>query len=129
MVSTARRGDRLSSWAIVLLMLGFWTIFAPPLMRSALRDDFLCWYIGAKLAWCGEFSHMYDPAVQWAVQHKARPDEPVLSVFPRPPYFAALVAPLSVLPLRVAFAIWVLIQLGLLALCFCWASRRFGVEA
>jgi len=72
---------------------------------------------------------MYDPAVQWAVQQKVRPDEPILSVFPRPPFFAALVAPMSVLPLQVAFAVWLAIQLGLLAVCFHWASRKFGCEA
>jgi hypothetical protein len=129
MAHVKKHTDRLSSWGVVVPMLGLWGILAPPLMRGALRDDFLCWYVGAKLAWSGEFHHMYDPAVQWAVQQKVRPDEPILSVFPRPPFFAALVAPMSVLPLRIAFAVWIAIQLGLLAVCLYWAARKFGCEA
>ena len=120
---------RLSTWGVVVLMAGFWCALAPPLVRSAWHDDFLCWYIGAKLAWSGDFHHMYDPAVQWSVQQKVLPEEPILSVFPRPPYFAALVAPLSALSYRSAFILWLALQVALLALCFYWAWRKFGDDA
>ena len=120
---------RISSWGAVVLMVAFWCVLAPPLIRAAWHDDFLCWYIGAKLAWSGDFHHMYDPAVQWSVQQKVLPEEQILSVFPRPPFFAALVAPLSALPYPSAFIVWLAIQVSLLAICFFWAWRKFGDDA
>ena len=120
---------RISSWGAVVLMIAFWSVLAPPLIRAAWHDDFLCWYIGAKLAWSGDFHHMYDPAVQWAVQRSVLPDERILSVFPRPPFFAALIAPMAVLPYRAAFVVWLLIQTALLGICFYWAWKKFGDDA
>jgi hypothetical protein len=120
---------RISSWGAVVLMIAFWCVLAPPLIRSAWHDDFLCWYIGGKLAWSGDFHHMYDPAAQWSVQQKVLPEEPILSVFPRPPIFAALMAPLAALPYRTAFILWLTIQVALLAVCFLWAWRKFGDDA
>ncbi len=81
------------------------------------------------MAWNGDFHHMYDPAVQWSIQQRILPEEPILSVFPRPPYFAALVAPLSALSYRSAFIVWLGIQIALLAVCFIWAWRKFGDDA
>jgi hypothetical protein len=120
---------RISSWGALVLMVAFWSVLAPPLIRAAWHDDFLCWYIGAKLAWSGDFHHMYDPAAQWAVQQKVLPEEPILSVFPRPPFFAVLVAPMTALPYRSAFIVWLAIQIALLAICFFWAARKFGDDA
>ena len=105
---------RLSSWGAAALMVAFWCVLAPPLIRAAWHDDFLCWFIGAKLAWSGGFQHMYDPAVQWSVQKQVLPEEPILSVFPRPPFFAALVSPLGALPYKTAFLVWLAIQVVLL---------------
>jgi hypothetical protein len=110
------------------VLLGLWCVLSPALIQGALRNDFLCWYIGGKLALTGQFAHMYDPAVQWEVQRHVVPDEPILSVFPRPPYFAVLVAPLALLPLRPAFCVWLGIQMALLVICFGWAARRFGED-
>ncbi len=120
---------RISSWGAVLLMIAFWAVLSGPLFRAAWRDDFLCWYIGAKLAWSGDFHRMYDPAVQWSVQQGVLPQEPILSVFPRPPYFAALVAPMAALPYQDAFILWLAVQVVLLAICFYWAWKRFGDDA
>jgi Protein of unknown function (DUF2029). len=120
---------RLSSLGAAVLMVAFWAFMAAPLIHAAWHDDFLCWYIGAKIAWSGDFHHLYDPAVQWSVQQTVLPEEPILSVFPRPPYFAALVAPMSLLPYRTAFIVWILIQVFLLAACFYWAWRKFGDDA
>lgn len=120
---------RISSWGAVVLMIAFWCVLAPPLIRAAWHDDFLCWYIGAKLAWSGNFRHMYDPAAQWSVQQTVLPGEPILSVFPRPPFFAALVAPLAALPYRAAFVVWLVFQAALLGICFYWAWKKFGDDA
>lgn len=120
---------RISSWGAVVLMAAFWCVMAPPLIRAAWHDDFLCWYIGGKLAWSGDFHRMYEPASQWAVQQKVLPEEPILSVFPRPPFFAALVAPLATLSYRSAFVAWLSIQIVLLGVCFFWAWRKFGDDA
>ena len=120
---------RISSWGAVVLMVAFWSVLAPPLIRAAWRDDFLCWYIGARLAWSGDFHRMYDPAVQWSMQQTVLPQEPILSIFPRPPFFAALVAPMSALPYQTAFVLWLSLQLILLAVCLFWAWRRFGEDA
>jgi hypothetical protein len=120
---------RISSWGAVILMIAFWCVLAPPLIRAAWHDDFLCWYIGGKLAWSGDFRHMYDPAVQWSVQQKILPEEPIMSVFPRPPFFAAFVAPLSALSYRTAFIVWLAIQIAVLGTCMFWAWRKFGDDA
>jgi hypothetical protein len=72
---------------------------------------------------------MYAPAVQWSVQQQILPEEPILSVFPRPPFFAAFVAPLSALPYRTAFIVWLAIQIALLGICMFWAWRKFGDDA
>src|ERR1700686_1478576 len=96
---------QLSAWGAVILLSAFWCVLAPPLIRAAWHDDFLSRYIGAKLAWSGDFHHMYDPAVQWSVQQQVLPEEPILSVSPRPPFFAALTAPLSALSYREAFIV------------------------
>ena len=126
---TATNTRRISSWGAVFLMIAFWAVLAGPLIRAAWRDDFLCWYIGAKIAWSGDFHHMYDPSVQWSVQQQVLPEEPILSVFPRPPYFAALVAPLAALSYRDAFIVWLAVQVLLLAICFYWAWKKFGDDA
>ena len=120
---------RLSAWGAVVLLSAFWCVLAPPLIRAAWHDDFLCWYIGGKLAWSGDFHHMYDPAVQWSAQQSVLPEEPILSVFPRPPFFAAFVAPLAALPYRTAFLVWLAIQIALLGICMFWAWREFGDDA
>jgi len=120
---------RISSWGAAVLMIAFWCVLAPPLIRAAWHDDFLCWYIGGKIAWTGNFHHMYDPALQWSVQQKVLPEEPILSVFPRPPFFAALVAPLTTVSYRSAFIVWLAIQIALLGICFFWAWRKFGDDA
>ena len=120
---------RISSWGAVVLMIGFWAVLAPPLIRAAWHDDFLCWYIGATLAWSGDFHHMYDPAVQWSAQQTVLPEEPILSVFPRPPFFATLVAPMAALSYRAAFIVWLTMQIALLGTCFYWAWRKYGDDA
>jgi hypothetical protein len=120
---------RISSWGAAVLMVAFWCVLAPPLIRAAWHDDFLSRYIGAKLAWSGDFHHMYDPAVQWSVQQQVLPEEPILSVSPRPPFFAALTAPLSALSYREAFVVWFALQIALLGICVLWAWRKFGDDA
>jgi Glycosyltransferase family 87 len=120
---------RLSAWGAVVLLSAFWCVLAPPLIRAAWHDDFLSRYIGARLAWSGDFHHMYDPAVQWSVQQQVLPEEPILSVSPRPPFFAALTAPLSALSYREAFIVWFALQIALLGICVLWAWRKFGDDA
>src|SRR5687768_1277374 len=71
---------------------------------SSCSSDFLTYYTGGKLALSGQ---IYSPAASKLVRRETLgcADEP-FGEFIRPPYFAALMWPLSQLPFRVALVVW-----------------------
>ena len=53
----------------------------------------------------------------------------MLVPFVRPPYYAALLAPLAYLPFSTALWAWLGLQSAALVLCWAWAWKRFGPDA
>jgi hypothetical protein len=91
--------------------------------------DFLGFYIGFDLAKDGHFASMYNTDLQSSVQKRVYPEEKELSVFPRPVFYSIPFFWLAWFPLKVAFKIWLALQLALLLACCAWAWKRFGDDA
>src|SRR5205823_721025 len=91
--------------------------------------DFLNLYTGASLALEGRFAQLYDPAIQLERERRFVPELDALVPFVRPHFYAAVLAPLALLPFRIAFWVWLSVQLLLLSACCTWAYRRWGPDA
>jgi hypothetical protein len=120
---------RIANLGIVLILFAFWATLTTPLIRGSMDKDFLGFYVGARLAWQGEFTRMYDPAVLRQTQHEVYPQQDYLNVFNRAPVFAVALSPLSLLPFPQAYAVWIGIQVAIFLICLAWAWRRFGDDA
>ena len=120
------------SWSSGLVVAGmcvFWVMLGCMLLPGGRAHDFLNLYTGASLALEGRFAELHDPAVQFAREREMLPQLPALVPFVRPGFYAALLAPLALLPYKTAFALWIALQCALLLACWFWAWRRFGPEA
>ena len=95
----------------------------------ARQNDFLSMYAGSSLAREGRFAELYDPQVLLSRQKELVPGTSELIPFVRPAFYAALLAPLSLIPYETALWCWLLLQSLLLVGCWLWASRRFGSDA
>ncbi|MGH9663855.1 MAG: glycosyltransferase family 87 protein [Bryobacteraceae bacterium] len=115
--------------AIVLVASAFWVAVGSLVVPHALHTDFLSFYTGGLLARQGSLHRLYDPAVQAAVERSLVPGSSVLMPFIRPPFYAVLLAPLTLLPLVAAFWTWLAAQLAALLGCWWWFARRFGYDA
>ena len=118
--------------AALLLTLGFalfWTAFGARLLPEARSTDFLNLYTGASLALDGDWHHIYTQAGQFAREQKFVPERRHLWPFLRPPVYAIVIAPLALMPFRMAFWFWISAQSAILIGCWAWAWRRFGPEA
>lgn len=114
---------------IVALLSFFWVIIGLPILIGAYDYDFLCFYIGGTLAREGRFADLYRPAAQLEVQEKAAPGLKEFRPYPRPPWFALAIAPLTALTLVRAYAVWIGLLLLMSIACWIWAARRFGEGA
>jgi hypothetical protein len=106
--------DRVAYGAVILLGLAvmlalLWQVNDP--VRSA-RNDFIPLYVAAKLAGTG---HLYDSHAYYGfmIQRFAALHESLR--FTRPPYYAALLWPLSFLPYETAYGLWWVLRIGALA--------------
>jgi len=129
MSSTARATK---SRAALLLTLGcalFWIAFGAHLLAEARSTDFLNLYTGASLALDGDWHHIYTQAGQLARERQFVPERRHLWPFVRPPFYAIAVAPLALMPFRMAFWFWISAQSAMLLGCWAWAWTRFGPEA
>jgi glycosyl transferase family 87 len=98
-------------------------------MFTLSRGDFPAFYTGAMLAKTGRFSSLHDDALQTEVGTPYMGGRPDSVYFVRPHVYAAVLAPLALLPMRQAFVVWAGIQgLTLLAIAV-WACKRFGNDA
>jgi hypothetical protein len=93
-----------------------------------MRQDFLNLYTGARLALEGRWGELHDQNVQMQVERALAPGRTELVPFVRPHLYAALLAPMALLPLAPAFWIWTALQALLYLLCGWAAWRRFGAE-
>ncbi len=107
----------------------FWVMLGSLTLPGARAHDFLNLYTGASLALDGRFAELHDPAVQLAREREILPQLPALVPFVRPGFYAAILAPLALLPYKTAFAVWITVQCALLLACWLWGWRRFGPDA
>ena len=107
----------------------FWAALGSQAISAALHHDFLNLYTGGCMAREGRFAQLHDPALQLAYERRIWPDAKMLVPFVRPHVYAAALAPLTWLPYRTAFWVWVGFQCAVLGACWRWAYRRFGPDA
>jgi len=120
--------------AIVVIASIFWIAVGSLVVSYAQHVDFLSFYLGALAARQGAFSHLYDVSFIRHLQATVFPDSTnpgSISVVPfiRPPFYAALLAPLALLALVPAFWVWLSAQIAALLGCWWWFARRFGPDA
>ncbi|MDP9114184.1 MAG: DUF2029 domain-containing protein [Acidobacteriota bacterium] len=120
------------SWSSGIVVTGlcvFWIMLGSRTLAGARAHDFLNLYTGASLALTGHFAALHDPAVQFARERQIAPHLAALVPFVRPGFYAALLAPLALLPYTAAFAVWIVLQCALLVASWVWAWHRFGSDA
>ena len=108
--------DRLIVYPATVLVL-FVVVWLISLPLTFPLPDFLSRWTAGQLVLDGRAADLYDPGVQSALQ--ADVGSTALSWFVSPPYVAALLAPLGVLPYPVAGVLWTALTLVLL-----WLSVR-----
>lgn len=126
---SSTRVKKLSTIGIVAVLIAFWAAMTASYYPHGMTNDFASFYTGARLVVAGRLGQMYDLEAQQAIYREICPEELYLSPYLRPPFFAVATMWLAALPLREAFAVWVLIQWGVLLACSVWAARRFGWDA
>ena len=113
--------------AIVLSV--FWIGLGSLIVEGARVRDFLNLYTGSSLARDGDFSQLFDRETQLRRERELVPATEELYPFVRPHFYAAILAPLSLIPFSVAFWVWLALHSVLLIGCWTWASQRFGPDA
>jgi hypothetical protein len=101
---------------LILINAGIWLMAA--YQQLFLRADFTSFYTGYYMVRVGEGENLYERTLQSEYQQffmGGLTFEGGVLLFPNPPFVAILFSPLSLLRLDVAFYIWTLMQLGLLA--------------
>ena len=106
-----------------------WMFLGLLVTPSSRVHDFLNIYTGAKLAREGKFAQLHDPAVQLAEERALVPSTDRLVPFVRPHFYAAILAPLSLLPFSTAFWAWIAFQTLLLFGCWYWGFRHFPADS
>lgn len=90
---------------------------------QVIGPDYLPFYAAGWMLRHGLAVRLYDPEAQLAAERAVfGPHLPTYHPFLNPPFFALLFVPFSLLPYTLSFALWSLLQLGLLALGI-WALR------
>ena len=107
----------------------FWAVQGAMDVYRARQHDFLNIYTGASLAREGRFAELHDQQAQLAKEQELLPETSELIPFVRPAFYAALLAPLSLIPYETALWCWLLLQFLLLVGCWLWAARKFGSDA
>lgn len=119
----------LQTWVAVLAFCLIWVGLGSVIVPGARKHDFLNIYTGASLALQGNFAHLHSPQVQLNRERQYVPALPTLVPFVRPPFYALILAPLALLPIGLAFWIWLALQSALLFGCWAWALARWGPDA
>src|SRR5688500_6363825 len=96
--------------------------------RAIERSDYMTYHVAARIVLAGDGGCLYDADCQAAAQEELIGEEPSFErgalPYNSPPWLAALVTPLGTLQLNVAFAIFTLAGLAVLA----WAAWRLAGE-
>lgn len=128
-MQSSNRQNAFEAWIVAAVLVLAWLALGWRTLDQGRSHDFLSFSTGAYLVTHGGWADLYDPAAQFAAQKILAPSTPELVPFTRPPFYALLLAPLGWLPLGVAFAGWILLQIAVLIACLAWAWRRFGTPA
>jgi hypothetical protein len=114
--------------AVIVVAVIFWGATGMLRLSHAMNHDFLAFYVGGLLARQGHHHDLYDTDLQMHVQRTVAPALTVLVPYIRPPVFAAVFAPLTLLSLSLAFGVWIAIQLAATLVAGWWVARRFGSD-
>lgn len=95
----------------------------------AQNQDFLNLYTGGKLARTGHLPDLYDFNLQIEEQDRITGGIRLHFPFVRPPFYAVLLGPVSMLPFHAAYRVWIAFHIGLLVCVWAWSWRRFGPES
>jgi hypothetical protein len=113
--------------AIVFAMLSM--LLSSFFIPGSMHSDFLNLYTGASLARDGQFSELHNVEIQLQREQTFSPAVGFVRPFVRPHFYAAALAPLSLLPFTQAYYVWLTFHALLLTGCCVWASRHFQVDA
>ncbi|HLJ16162.1 MAG TPA: glycosyltransferase family 87 protein [Bryobacteraceae bacterium] len=115
--------------AIAAIASAYWLTSGVTLVHHAVHYNFLSFYSGASLARHGDFHHLYDLSIVSELQKRLLPDtgEPV--PFTRPPMYAVMQAPLTLLSIVPAYGVYISLQIAALFGCWALACRKFGADA
>lgn len=116
-------------WIVAVLSVVFYAAVCAPVLPYSAKHDFLSFYTGATVARGGDFHCLYDLEFQAAQQDRIVPGIQNIAPYLRPPFYAVLLIPLSLLPLHAAFAVWISAGLSLLCWIWWWTWRTFGPDA
>src|ERR1051326_5983045 len=125
----ARNARNLSNYLAVLVCCAMWVVFGSTVLESARKHDFLNLYTGGALAREGNFRSLHSPDLQLKQERVFVPELKPLVPFVRPHLYALLLAPLSFIPFRLAFWVWLGLQSAVLVACWIWADRKWGSDA
>lgn len=112
----------------VLATVFFAAVYAP-VLPYARQHDFLSFYTGASLVQEGRGAQLYDLAAQSTRERALVPGLVYIAPYIRPPFYAALLSPMALLPLTSAFVVWVSAQILVWLGVWRWAYRRFGPDS
>src|SRR5579862_8531479 len=103
-------------WATILCvgLVGLWGCFLPWKRVLAGQGDFLSFYAGATLV---NTPDLYVPSTFERAQVEIANIHMPAVLFSRPPFYAAMLKPLTMLPYRPAFLLFVVLNAAALALC------------
>ncbi|MEK7404723.1 MAG: glycosyltransferase family 87 protein [Acidobacteriota bacterium] len=100
-----------------------------PNLRRGRHLDFLSFYTGGLLVRQGRFDQLYAYPAHVEIESKLAPENAVFQPYIRPPFYALLVSPLTLVSLPTAHTCWVALQVAVLLACWAWLARRFGSAA
>ena len=103
-----------------------WSALGLRILIRGYENDFLCFYIGGTLARERRFGDLYNAQAQAGTQQRVAPGLAVQRPYPRPPWFALAIAPITALPLAQAYAVWIGVLLVTLVATWVWGAARFG---
>jgi hypothetical protein len=128
-VKAAIRNDARFAFAVTLIATGLWLALGSNVIGMARERDFLNLYTGGLLARTGHLSDLYDYELQSQTQDRLLGPLPLHMPFVRPPFYAVVMAPVSLLPVKAAFPAWIAVQIAGMVAVWIWAWRRFGSDA
>ena len=128
-IAPNRQRVPVATWIAVVTLCVFWVGLGSLMVDNSREHDFVSFYVGSSLALEGRFAVLYDRDVQFGRQKEIAPTKDQLVPYVRPPFYLAVLAPLSLFSLKTSFWLWIVGHSLLLIACWLWASRRFGPDA